>query len=48
MKLKNFILVDDTGGKAVVMAADEKAAARIWEYANPGAKVVSVEEDLPC
>jgi len=48
MKLKNFILVDGTGGKAVVMAADEKSAAKIWEYTNPGVKVVSVKEDLPC
>lgn len=48
MKLKDFILVDDTGRKAVVTAADEKSAARSWEYANPGAKVVSVKEDLPC
>ena len=48
MKLKHFILVDSTGGKAVVMATDEQSAARIWEYANPGVKVVSVKEDLPC
>ena len=48
MKLKNFILVDSAGGKTVVMAADEKSAARILEYANPGVKVVSVEEDRPC
>lgn len=48
MKLKNFILVDSTGEKAVVMATDEKSAARIWEYTKPGAKVVSIREDLPC
>lgn len=48
MKLKNFLLVDDTGRKAVVMATDEKSAAKIWEYANPGVKVISVKEDLPC
>lgn len=48
MKLKNFLLIDSTGGKAVVMATDEKSAARIWEYANPGVKVVSVKEDIPC
>lgn len=47
MKLKNFILVDSAGGKVVVMAADEKSAARIREYANPGVKVVSVKEDRP-
>ena len=48
MKLKNFILVDGAGRKVVVMATDEKSAARAWEYANPGAKVVSVREDVPC
>ena len=48
MKLKNFILVDGTGRKVVVTAADEKSAARSWEYANPGVKVVSVKEDVPC
>lgn len=48
MKLKNFILIDSTGEKVVVMAADEKSAARSWEYANSGVKVVSVKEDLPC
>lgn len=48
MKLKNFLLVDGTGRKVVVTAADEKSAARAWEYANPGAKVVSVREDVPC
>ena len=48
MKLKNFILVDSTGGKAVVMATDEKSAAKTWEYANPGVKVVSVKEDPSC
>lgn len=48
MKLKNFILVDGAGRKVVVAAADEKSAARSWEYANPGAKVVSVREDAPC
>lgn len=48
MKLKNFLLIDSTGGKAVVMATDKKSVARIWEYANPGVKVVSVEEDRPC
>jgi hypothetical protein len=48
MKLKNFILVDDTGGKAVVMATDEKSAKNAWEYAHPGIKVVSVKEDTPC
>lgn len=48
MKLKNFLLVDSTGRKAVVMATDEKSAARAWEYANPGAKVVSVKKDIPC
>lgn len=48
MKLKNFILVDSTGEKAVVMATDERSAARVWEYAKPGVKVVSIKEDLPC
>lgn len=47
MKLKNFILVDSAGGKVVVMAADEKSAARIREYANPGVKIISIEEDRP-
>ena len=48
MKLKNFMLVDSTGEKAVVMATDERSAARVWEYANPGVKVVSIKADLPC
>ena len=48
MTLKNFILVDSTGKKVVVTAADEKSAARSWEYANPGVKAVSVKEDIPC
>ena len=48
MILKNFILVDSTGRKVVVMAADEKSAARSWEYANPGVNVISVKEDIPC
>ena len=48
MKLKNFLLVDGTGRKVVVMAADEKSAARSWEYANPGVKVILVTEDLSC
>ena len=48
MKLKNFILVDGTGRKVVVTAADGKSAARSWEYANPGVKVISVTEELPC
>ena len=48
MKLKNFILIDDTGRKVVVTAADEKSAARSWEYANPGVNVISVTEDLSC
>lgn len=48
MKLKNFILVDNTGEKVVVIATDEKSAARVWEYDNPGVKVVSIKEDLPC
>lgn len=48
MKLKNFLLVDSAGGKAVVMATDEKSAAKIWEYTNLGVKVVSVKEDPSC
>ena len=48
MKLKNFSLVDGTGRKVVVIAADEKSAARSWEYANPGVNVISVTEELPC
>ena len=48
MKLKNFMLVDGTGRKVVVTAADEKSAARSWEYANPGVKVISVTEELSC
>ena len=48
MKLKNFILIDGTGRKVVVIAADEKSAARSWEYANPGVNVISVTEELPC
>ena len=48
MQLKNFILVDSTGEKAVVMATDERSATRVWEYAKPGVKVVSIKEDLPC
>ena len=48
MKLKNFILIDGTGRKVVVMAADEKSAAKSWEYANPGVNVISVKEDISC
>ena len=48
MKLKNFILIDGTGRKVIVMAADEKSAAKSWEYANPGVNVISVKEDIPC
>lgn len=48
MKLKNFILVDGAGREVVVVATDKKSAARTWEYANPGTKVVSVKEDTPC
>ena len=48
MKLKNFILIDGTGRKVVVMAADEKSAAKSWEYANPGVNVISAKEDIPC
>lgn len=48
MKLKNFVLVDNAGRKVVVTAADEKSAARAWEYANPEVKAVSVREDIPC
>lgn len=48
MKLKNFILIDSTGRKVVVTAADEKSAARSWEYANPGVKVISVTAELSC
>ena len=48
MKLKNFILIDGTGRKVVVTAADEKSAAKSWEYAYPGMNVISVTEDLSC
>ena len=48
MTLKNFILVDSTGRKVVVMAADEKSAAKSWEYTNPGVNVISAKEDIPC
>ena len=48
MALKDFILVDDAGEKAVVMASDEKSAAGAWEYTHPGVKVVSIKEDRPC
>ena len=48
MKLKNFILIDGAGRKVVVIAADEKSAARSWEYANPEVKVISVTEELSC
>lgn len=48
MILKNFILVDSTGRKVVVIAADEKSAARSWEYTNPEVKVISVTEELSC
>ena len=48
MTLKNFLLVDGTGKKVVVMAADEKSAAKSREYANPGVNVISAKEDIPC
>ena len=48
MTLKNFILVDSTGKKVVITTADEKSAARSWEYANSGVKVISVTEELSC
>ena len=48
MKLKNFMLVDGAGRKVVVTAADEKSAARSWEYAKPGVKGISVTEEPSC
>ena len=48
MTLKNFILVDSTGKKVVVTAADEKSAARSWEYTNLDVKVISAKENPPC
>ena len=40
MKLKNFMLVDGTGRKVVVTAADEKSAGGSGGYGNPGGKVI--------
>lgn len=48
MKLKNFKLIDSAGKKAVIIACDKKSAKNAWEYAHPGIKVMSIEEDIRC